>query len=256
MKHFYTILFCILTFGIVSGQEPPNVDGDLTYVKLLMYSATDSYSTDVYFNDNATLGFDFGFDAEFFETPPAFSIYTRLVQDDMGAPFTIQAVDTESLGNVTITVGANAPQGQQITFTLSEVSLPPTTEVYLDDSLENTSTLLTGSDYTITPSSDLQGTSRFSLRFFDATLSTVETNIENNVTISALNDSKEIRVKGQLQENSVLRLYDIQGKQILSVQLEATHLENHIDISSLNTGVYVAQLQSGALQKSQKLIVK
>ena len=39
--------------------------GGLVYMTLTMSSATDAYSTDVYFNPNASLGFDLGFDAEF-----------------------------------------------------------------------------------------------------------------------------------------------------------------------------------------------
>lgn len=229
--------------------------GDLTYVELLISTNTDSYSTQVYFNENATLGFDFGFDAEFFETPPAFSLYTRLVQDDEGAPITVQAVDYDSLGGVTFVLGVNAFQGQQLTFTLSEISLPPTTEVYLDDALENTSTLMTTSDYVITPSTDLQGTSRFSLRFYDETLSINENNIES-FNISALNDSNEIVVNGQLQEDSILTIYDIQGRTVLTAPLNASLLSNRIDVSSLNAGVYVTQVQNSAQLKSQKVILK
>lgn len=60
----------------------------------------------------------------------------------------------------------HANQGEQITFNISESTLPSTAEVYLEDNVPHTHTLLNSNAYSITPSSDLNGTSRFLVEHF------------------------------------------------------------------------------------------
>lgn len=255
MKHFYTFLIVLSCFNFGFGQEPPNEEGDLTYMTLNMSSSTNSYSTDVYFNDNASLGFDFGFDAEFFGTPPAFALYTLLVEDNEGNAITLQAINTMDLGDTTISLGVNANQGEELTFSISTLELPATTEVYLEDNVESTSTLLTQSNYVITPSTNLSGTGRFFLRFFDPNFLSLPENTFENLEIVALNASNEIIVNGQLMDNSIIEIFNIEGKLVHSAVINSSANSNRIDVSSLNAGVYIAQLRSNGQQKSKKVII-
>ncbi|MEY8847333.1 T9SS type A sorting domain-containing protein [Psychroserpens sp. XS_ASV72] len=230
--------------------------GGLIYMTLNMSTATDSYNTDVYFNPNASLGFDLGFDAEFFANPPAFALYSLLVEEDEGEPISLQAVHTDDLADVTIPLGANASQGEQLTFTMAVNSLPVTTEVFLEDIVESTITLLNTGDYVFTPSTTISGTGRFFLRVTDDTLSTSENNLENAIDIRALNDTNAILVRGQINEETVLNLYDIQGRIVLSTPLDTNTLYNRIDVSNLNGGVYVANVSNNNQTKTKKVILK
>ncbi|WP_435412945.1 lamin tail domain-containing protein [Psychroserpens mesophilus] len=232
-----------------------NGDGGLIYFTLNASAGGNSYSTDFYFNPNASAGFDLGFDAELFGAPPAFSIYSHLVEDNEGEAIALQALNTTNLDNTTIPIGINANQGEQITISILVNSLPSTVEIFLDDTVANTSTLLTNSDYVFTPSSALSGTGRFFLRTNDTSLSTIENTLDN-LTISMLNQSKELVINGQLKNNTMLNLYDIQGRLVLSTKLDNTVSENRIDMSSLSAGVYVANVQNNEQQKSQKVIIK
>jgi hypothetical protein len=54
----------------------------LTFLHLNASTATEDYSTQFYFNDNASQGLDVGYDAAVFGAVPAFSIYSLLVQDN------------------------------------------------------------------------------------------------------------------------------------------------------------------------------
>lgn len=230
--------------------------GGLIYLTLNMSTAANSYNTDVYFNPNASLGFDLGFDAEFFANPPAFALYSLLVEEDEGEPISLQAVNTDDLADVTIPLGANANQGEQLTFTMAVNSLPVTTEVFLEDTVESTITLLNTGDYVFTPSTAISGTGRFFLRVTDDTLSTSENSLENAIEISALNDTNAILVKGQINEETVLNLYDIQGRMVLTSQLDTNTIYNRIDVSSLSGGVYVANVSNKAQNKTKKVILK
>lgn len=231
-------------------------NAELTFVKLNASTATNSYNTEFYFNANATEGFDFGYDAKVWDDASSdFAIYSHLVQDNTGNAIALQTLDLANLSEVTIPLGINANQGEQLTFSIADMTLPATVSVYLEDVVTNTVTLLNTSDYILTPTTVLSGTGRFFLRISDGILSTIETDLDA-LNIFALNTSKELVVNGQLQDNTALALYDIQGRKVLSTELDATLLQNRLDVSSLSTGVYVVQLQNNAQQISQKVIIK
>ena len=234
----------------------PNRNAELIYLKVSASTNSNSYTTDFYFNNNASLGFDLGYDAEVWGgTTPEFGIYSHLVQDNTGLSMALQALNASDLADVTIPLGVNANQGEQLTFSIADSTLPESVNVYLDDVVANTTTLLNNSDYVITPNSNLSGTGRFFLRTSEDALSTIENNLDT-LNIFALNNSREIMVSGQLKEHTVLNLFDIQGRKVLSTKLDNSTIENRIDVSNLSGGVYVVTVLNNGQQKTQKVIIK
>ncbi len=225
---------------------------ELIYIKLTLNSGNESVGTDFYFNANATQGLDVGYDAEVFENT---NLYSHLLEDNEGKAIALQALNPSELSDVSIPLGVHANQGEQITFSISETTLPESVHVYLDDVVANTSTLLNTNDYVITPSTNLSGTGRFFLRTSEEALSTIENNMET-LNIFALNNSKEIVVSGSLKETTNLILYDIQGRQVLSIKLDHSKLNNPVDVSSVSDGVYVVSVGNNKLQKTQKVVIK
>ncbi|WP_040247610.1 T9SS type A sorting domain-containing protein [Psychroserpens mesophilus] len=234
----------------------PSRNAELTYLKVSATTNTKSYATDFYFNNNASLGFDFGYDAEIWgSAAPDFGIYSHLVQDNTGLSMALQALNTSDLSDVTIPLGVNANQGEQLTFSIADTTLPTSVNVYLDDVVANTTTLLNNSDYVMTPNTNLSGTGRFFLRTSEDALSTIENSLVA-INIFALNNSKELVVSGQLKENTVLDLFDIQGRKVLTTKLDNNSIENRIDVSNLSGGVYVVTVLNNGQQKTQKVIIK
>ncbi len=228
------------------------------FIYMMIQLSTDSkqFKTDFYFNDNASLGLDIGYDATVWGgSAPEFAIYSHLVDDNQGKEFALQALSSTDVSNVVIPLGVNASQGEQLRFNIQESTLPETVNVYLDDVVANTTTLLNSGDYVITPSTNLSGTGRFFLRTSEESLSTVENNLDA-IEIFAENTSKEIIVRGQLSEDTIIELYDIQGRIVSSTLLDNTNLENRINTASISAGVYVVKLQNNTQQKSQKVIIK
>lgn len=235
----------------ISGRN-----AELVFVKVNAHTNSNSYTTDFYFNSNASSAFDFGYDAEVWGgTTPDFAIYSHLVDNNQGKAMALQSLHASDLSNVTIPLGVHANQGEQLTFSIAESTLSESVKVYLDDVVANTSTLLNASDYVITPSSDLSGTGRFFLRTSNEALSSIEHNIDA-LNIYALNNSKALVISGQLQDNAHLSLYDIQGRKVLTKQLDNTRLENRVDASALSEGVYVVTVENNGQQKTQKVILK
>lgn len=263
MKKLYILLTAILCFSFnIQAQtensatsENDDTAGGLVYFTLSASAGSNSYSTDFYFNVNASAGFDLGFDAELFGAPPVFSIYSLLVEENEGEPIALQALNTTNLDNTTIPIGLNALAGEEVTITISTSTLSNTIEIFLDDTETSITTLLTTSDYVFTPATQLFGTGRFFIRTNDTSLSTDENNIDK-LTIFTLNNSKELVINGQLEMNSLLSLYDIQGRLVLSTKLDNTVSQNRIDVSSLNGGIYVVNVLNNEQLKSQKVILK
>ncbi|MBU2927593.1 beta strand repeat-containing protein [Winogradskyella psychrotolerans] len=228
----------------------------LTYLKLKASTLNNSYSTDFYFNTNSSLGLDLGYDAKIWGgTAPSFALYSHLVEDNTGLPIALQSLNTTDLSDVSIPLGVNANQGEQLTFSIADSTLGSDVNVYLDDNVLNTSTLLNTGDYVITPNADLSGTGRFYLRATVTTLSTIDNNFDH-LNIYTNKAAKTIVIAGQLVESTTASVYDVQGRLVVSTLLETTNRTQTIDVSQLNDGVYVVKLHNAAQNKTQKVIIR
>ena len=236
----------------IVGRSSSNTD----FIKIRMNTTSDSYLTSIFFHDNASTGLDIGYDASVFGgNVPEFALYTHLVQDNEGAPMAIQAINSSNLSDAIIPLGVNVNQGVELTFSIADMTLPSSVNIYLDDMVANTSTLLNNADYVVLPTTALSGTGRFFLRTSVDVLSIIENNLDT-INIFVLNSTNELIVSGQLQENTLFVLYDVQGRKVLSTELDSSIVENRINLSSLNKGVYIANLHNKMSRKSQKVIIK
>ena len=156
-------------------------NAELVNLKLNLSTSNTTVFTDFYFNDNASLGLDIGYDAEMFDNLSSnLNLYSHLLQDNEGQAIALQTLNTADLAEVSIPLGVHVNQGKQLTFSIAETTLPENAAVYLEDVVSNTSTLLNNSDYIVTPTSDLAGTGRFFLRISEDALSTIDDNLDIN----------------------------------------------------------------------------
>lgn len=229
---------------------------ELVTLKLNLSSASEVFPTEFYFNENASLGLDPGYDAAIFGgSAPEFALYSLLVEEDMGTPFAIQTLGDMDFGDTTVPLGVNSVSGVQLTFSISENTLPSSTEIYLDDTVANTSTLLNSGDHVLTPSQNLNGTGRFYLRFSNTTLSTPNNELDV-VKIYSNYTEKTIVIAGQLLEDTIARVYDIQGRLVASQQFNTSSTLQTIDASILNSGVYIVELSNKGYSRTEKIIIK
>lgn len=230
-------------------------NSSLTYLELMASTANNNYTTEFYFNADASMGLDPGYDAVLWGgTAPSFALYSHLVEDNTGQPLALQALGELDYNNVTIPLGVNANQGEQLTFTISENALPSTVTIYLEDQLTNTTTVLNDGDYVLTPSMDLAGAGRFFLRFEGNALNLNDTTF-GSVKVYAEPTEDTIVIFGELLEEVRLKLYDIQGRMVLQKDLQAHTGKQYIDVSTLHKGIYVVELNGGTIRMSQKVIL-
>ncbi|WP_179019674.1 fibronectin type III domain-containing protein [Winogradskyella forsetii] len=245
------------TDDFILGRSPSSGVSN-GHIKLEMTNSTlETYSTAIYFNENATIGLDPGYDAALFGgNAPEFSIYSNLIEGNTGDFMAIQAIGTTEIDNATIPLGINATQGQEVTITLSESTLTNATSVYLEDTLTNTFTLLTNQDYSFTTLSDVSGIGRFYLRIASDLLNVTKQPLDE-LRIYANSNENTIVIEGQLLNSTDLKLYDINGRIINSENLDITLLKQTINVAQLNAGIYIVELVSESNQKRiQKLIIQ
>jgi hypothetical protein len=58
-----------------------------------------------------------------------------------------------------------------------------------------------------------------------------------------------------LLENSTLSLYDIQGRLVLTTTLDSALLQNRLDVSSINSGVYIVTVLNNGQETTKKVII-
>ena len=228
----------------------------LIFLKLNVSNTTNNYNTDFYFNDNATLGLDQGYDATVWnDTAPSFSVYSNLVENNTGKAMALQALHSSDLLNVTIPLGVNTNTSSDIVFTISESTIPENINVYLEDAVENTSTLLTAEDYIVRPNSALSGTGRFYLRFVANQLNVKEIELEA-LNIFTNYSQKTIVIEGKVEQQTSFQLFDVHGRLVTNTALMQQSNRQIIDVSQLTSGIYVIKLKNNTTTKTQKVVLK
>ncbi|ARN77013.1 hypothetical protein BST97_02805 [Nonlabens spongiae] len=133
-------------------------------------------------------------------------------------------------------------------------------EAILVDSYTNTEmTLSSGwNNYTFTV--DLNDASsfangRFSIKFIDTTLSTVQTGIASFEMYPNPNNGELLTIQtGADLENGNITFYTTLGQQMKSLNINSGM--NVVDIKDLKAGIYLVQINSGDHSTTQKLIIK
>ncbi|WP_053976094.1 T9SS type A sorting domain-containing protein [Mangrovimonas xylaniphaga] len=239
------------TDDFIAGRMD-NTSPHKAFFSIELFNENSFYQTEFYLNDNASLSFDQNYDSALFGNIPSFSVYSNLVEGNDNSPLGIQSLPGTISESITIPLGVEAKQGQQINFSLSNSTLDPSAEVYLEDNVKNTWTLLNTSNYSLTTDADLSGVGRFYLH-----LSANALGIEHNLldSLKIYSNSNSIRVVGDIIRNTSLKVYDIQGRLVLSENTPKDTTSHTIDTSNLSHGTYVIQIENENGKKTKKLIL-
>ena len=235
----------------IAGRDSSTIE----YGTILMSTNTKSFSTDLYFMDNATSGMDIGYDAGHFnDVPSEFSIYSKLASDTNSDDMAIQAINfTDVANNSIIPLSVNTNQGEQISISLINTTI--SFNIYLEDTVNNTFTLLNNTDYTFTPTTNISNIGRFYLRFDTPSLSTTDNSLDK-LKIYSDHSNKQIVIKGLLNSNKQTTLFDIQGREMLNKELIKNSSINTISTSNFSSGVYIIKISDKNSKITKKVIIK
>ena len=216
--------------------------------------ATESFATEIYFNDHSSVGLDPGYDAALFDgTGGKFMLYTHLVKENKGQLMAIQSLGTLDMHNVVIPLGLKTSQGERVTFSIESISLPDEIQVYLEDKQNKSLTLLNSDSYTFTATDAISGAGRFFLRFESRSLS-AEINELSSLQIFA--NEHILYINGQLLADTNVSFYDVQGRLVHTSILKQATSKNSIDAAHLSSGIYVVKLHNKQQDQTKKILLR
>ena len=212
--------------------------------------------TRFYFKDGLTLGLDPGYDAGHFNEEA--SLMSRLLEEDEGVGFAINAMGLENVSDAVIPLVINREAGTDFRIGIDTFGIYAGTNVYLEDNVQGTMTLLNEGDFELNPESTLSEAGRFFIHLTEDTFSNedeVETNLLN---VFKADYNNFITVEGLAIQsgNTNVKLYSLLGREILSTELNNLTNTQTISTETIATGVYVIKLQSGNRVLTKKLIIK
>ena len=239
------------TAGNTTLRTPDDVD------KIWLRVASDAYqlgsTTLVAFNPKATSNRDAGYDSDRLAT--IVSLYSHLPNGN--EQLAIQTREAFEHG-AKIPMGFSSQVTEETTYTISISEITgaqlSTATVYLIDNYQGIITNLSEGDYSFRSN---KGTfnERFTLQFEpDNTLATADT-VFGNVTIYPNPASDMINIIGNNFMIDRVIVYDLLGKVVLQKELLQNQSQT-IDISNLNSGLYMIKIHSEEKILTQKLLKK
>ncbi|WP_370391138.1 T9SS type A sorting domain-containing protein [uncultured Winogradskyella sp.] len=244
----------------VSGDSDDFIAGrstqELNFMKLKASASSASSIISIYFHENGTSGLDAGYDAAAFGgIVPDFSLFSQLVDDNEGLPMVVQTLNAGDVGNAIIPLAFYASQGQQVNFSIEEIQLPPNIEVYLEDNVNNTFTLLNTSDYIWTTESEINGAGRFFLHFSSGALS-IEEALFESLNIYVNQNERNIIIEGEVPNKTSVSVYDLLGREVLTQDLDSSLNKQSLDVSTISSSVYIVKLNNNGQELRRKVILR
>ena len=238
---------------LILGRNP---EDSFELILKLYEGDTEIDYTKFYFEDGLNLGLDPGYDAGHFNQGA--SLMSRLIENDQGVGFTINAMGLESINNVVIPLEINREAGVGFRISIDNFGINDNINVYLEDNIKGTLTLLNDNDFELTAENELNGAGRFFIHLTEAVLSTddkIETNLLN-VFKADLNNFITIEGLANQSNGTKLRLYNILGKEVIFTTLNNNNNKQIISTQGLTPGIYIVKLESGNIVFTKKLFIK
>ena len=130
---------------------------------------TEIDNTRFYFKEGLNLGLDPGYDAGHFNQSA--SLMSRLVDEDKGVGFAVNAMGIENANNVVVPLVINREAGVEFRISIDTFDLSTGTKIYLEDNVNKTFTHLNEQDFQFKGDDKLSGAGRFFVHFTTTTLS-------------------------------------------------------------------------------------
>ena len=222
-----------------------------------MYSdAVKVADTKFYFKEGLTLGLDPGYDAGAFNQSSGFS--SRLLEQDNGIGMGINAMPADAMSNVIVPLTINQEAGIALEIQIASSTIPEDINVYLEDTVENTFTLLTNEGFELLAQTTLSGVGRFYLHYTTSTLSTDTVSSTSLVTAYKGTGNTYITVEGlqQFSEPAQFTLYNVLGMRVLSRNIQNPSQKEMLSTVGLRAGVYILKVQAENIVFTKKLVIE
>ena len=253
-----TITFTKAMQTVIGADDFVAARSSASYELVLdMYSdAVKVADTKFYFKEGLTLGLDPGYDAGVFNQSSGFS--SRLLDQDNGIGMGINAMPTDAMSNVIVPLTINQEAGIALEIQIASSTIPEDINVYLEDTVENTFTLLTNEGFELTAQTTLSGIGRFFIHYTTSTLSTDTESSTSLLTAYKGKGNAYISVEGlqQFSEPANLILYNVLGMKVLSRKIQSPSQKETLSTVGMRTGVYILKVQAENIVFTKKLVIE
>jgi hypothetical protein len=222
-----------------------------------MYSdAVKVDDTKFYFKEGLTLALDPGYDAGAFNQSSGFS--SRLLEQDSGIGMGINAMPIDAMSNAIVPLEIHQQAGVSLKIKIANSTIPEDINVYLEDTVENTFTLLTNERFELLAQTTLSGVGRFFLHYTTNTLSTDTVSSTSLVTAYKGKGNTYITVEGlqQFSQPAQLTLYNVLGMKILSRNIQNPSQKEMLSTVGLRTGVFILKVQAENIIFTKKIVIE
>ncbi len=212
--------------------------------------------TKFYFKEGLTLGLDPGYDAGAYNQSSGLS--SRLLEQDSGIALGINAMGIDNMSNVIVPLVVHQESGVSLKIQIASSTIPSGINVYLEDSLENSFTLLTTESFELLSATKLSGFGRFYLHFTNSTLSTNTVANTSLLTVYKGKRNAYISVEGlqRMAKPANITLYNLLGMKIGSRQIQNPSQKEMLSTVGIKTGVYILQIHSENIVFTKKLLIE
>ncbi|MGK0413133.1 MAG: Flp pilus assembly pilin Flp, partial [Polaribacter sp.] len=226
-----------------------------TEIKLQVSKNGTAKETAIFYINGTTTDFDNGYDSSIFEGVSAsLELFTGLVNGSEDKKLAIQSLPNSNFDTMVIPIGVIAPAGE-VTFSANATNLPAkANKVFIEDKeLGVFKRLDDASSYTVTLTEASSTKGRFFLHLKSAVLSVPNENL-TAINMYYTANSKELHIKGLLEEKATVYVYNVMGKNVFSKRF-TTKANTSLMLPNLSTGVYIVQFKGNTNGNITKKIV-
>ena len=219
-------------------------------VSLNVSNGSAAESTEIIFNNEASLGLDPGQDlGKFTGVASDLSLYTELVAESKGISFGKQTLPNSE--GAVIPVGLVAKSGEEVTFSVDSQNIEGV-ELYLEDKANGSFVNLSEGTYKITLDADVNGVGQFYLHTAAQKSLSTDDIIESANSIDVYVANNSLVVTGLNGESATVSVYAITGAQVVNGVVTT----GNVNLPSLNTGIYIVNIKSDLGEISKKVILE
>jgi hypothetical protein len=229
------------------GLDLKSTKGMWSSIKLQASVNSQRSSTTIAFNSAMTKGLDPTYDAGLLRGGSDLVLYSKLVEDN-GIPFAVQALPDNDLGSMIVQLGVESKTGGEIVFSVESMNLPSTCLLILEDKQSHIFTDLSTDEYSTTIAANSSVSDRFRLHISNLNTKLDPGSLVGNLSAYAVRNI-EIRIKGNVSNQAVATLYDVQGRIVLVKTLEEGSL-NVVRTPNIKSAIYLLSVtDKGKLQR-------
>ena len=254
-----TITFTKAMQTVIGADDFVALGPSVTSYELVLDMHSDAVKvadTKFYFKEGLTLGLDPGYDAGAYNQTSGLS--SRFLEQANGIGMGINAMSIDDMSNVIVPLVVHQQAGITLKIQIANSTIPEDINVYLEDTVENTFTLLTNERFELLAQTTLSGVGRFFLHFTTNVLSTDTVSSTSLVTAYKGTGNTYITVEGlqQFSQPAELTLYNILGMKVLSRKIQNPSQKEMLSTVGMSTGVYILKVQAENIVFTKKLVIE